>query len=104
MDMIVRQICIGEKKMNDTNNEQKQIVMYTTSWCPDCHRAKYLLDEYGISYINIDVEADAAGLAFVQQVNNGQRVVPTIVFPDNSILVEPTNQQLAEKVGLELER
>lgn len=88
--------------MTHTDNTQKQIIMYTTSWCSDCYRAKYLLDEYGVSYINIDVESDTEALAFVKRVNNGQRVVPTIVFPDNTILVEPTNKQLAEKAGFEL--
>ncbi|MCA9918067.1 MAG: NrdH-redoxin [Anaerolineales bacterium] len=88
--------------MTQNENKDAQIIMYTTSWCSDCHRAKYLLDEYGVSYKNIDVEENAEALAFVQQVNNGRRVVPTIVFPDNSILVEPSNRQLAEKVGIEL--
>lgn len=88
--------------MTDQENKKAQIVLYTTSWCPDCHRAKYLLDEYGVAYIDIDVEQDQEALAFVKQVNNGNRVVPTIVFPDSSILVEPSNKQLAEKVGFEL--
>lgn len=82
--------------------ESDKIVMYSTSWCPDCHRAKYILDEYGIEYVNIDVDKDEAGLAFVKQVNHGRRVVPTIVFPDKTILVEPSNQMLAEKIGVEL--
>lgn len=88
--------------MSHIENENAQIIMYTTSWCPDCHRAKYLLDEYGVPYVNIDVDEDATGLEFVKQVNNGRRVVPTIVFPDNSILVEPSNTQLAEKAGFQL--
>ena len=88
--------------MSDQENVTPRIIMYTTSWCPDCHRAKYLLDEYGVPYTDIDVEKDDAGLAFVKQVNGGNRIVPTIVFPDNSILVEPSNRQLAEKAGFEL--
>ena len=79
-----------------------KIQVYSTSWCPDCHRAKYILDEYGITYDEIDVEQNADGLNFVKQVNNGNRVVPTIVFPDGSILVEPSNQTLATKLGVEL--
>lgn len=79
-----------------------QIQMYTTSWCPDCHRAKYILNEYAITYSEIDVEKDEAGLAFVKQINNGRRVVPTIIFPDGSILVEPSNATLASKLGIEL--
>lgn len=88
--------------MIDQEENNAQIVMYTTSWCPDCHRAKYLLDEYGIPYLDIDVETDELALAFVKQVNNGKRIVPTIVFPDKTILVEPSNTVLAKKAGFEL--
>ena len=80
----------------------EKIVMFSTSWCSDCSRAKYILDEYGIEYINIDVDQDQAGLAFVKDVNQGKRIVPTIVFPDKTILVEPSNQMLAEKLEIEL--
>ena len=76
--------------------------MYVTSWCSDCHRAKFLLDEYGIDYEEYDVDADAAALAYVRQVNGGQRVVPTIVFPDGSLMVEPPTQMLVEKLDITL--
>ena len=85
----------------DTANGES-IIMYTTSWCPDCHRAKHLLNEYGIPYVEIDVEEDANALTLVKQVNRGRRVVPTIIFPDGSILVEPPTLTLAEKLGLKL--
>lgn len=88
--------------MSETENNAAQIIMYTTSWCSDCHRAKYLLDEYGIAYTAVDVEQDPVALEFVKRVNNGRRVVPTIVLPDQTILVEPSNALLAEKVGFEL--
>lgn len=84
---------------HETGND---IVVYSTSWCSDCHRAKYILDEYGIRYVNVDVEENEAAAAYVRLVNQGARVVPTIVFPDGSVLVEPSNQALADKVGIEL--
>jgi glutaredoxin len=80
------------------------ILVYSTSWCSDCHRTKHLLNEYGIDYTEIDVDRDEAGLAFVKKTNNGHRVVPTMVFPDGMILVEPSNSVLATKLGLILER
>lgn len=78
------------------------IVMYTTSWCSDCQRAKYVLDEYGVAYREVDVERDAAGMAFVRRVNGGRRTVPTLVFPDGTLLVEPTVAELAERAGIDL--
>ncbi len=43
--------------------------------------------------VNIEDDEDAAEL--VQTLNNGMRSVPTIVFPDGSVLVEPSNAALA---------
>ena len=78
-----------------------QITVYSTVWCPDCKRAKRFFAEQRVSYVNIDIEQDAEAMAFVERANNGMRSIPTIVFPDGSILVEPSNAQLAEKLGLQ---
>ena len=79
---------------------QKRITMYGTTWCPDCHRSRKFLDERGIPYEWIDVEQDAQAMAYVTQVNQGQRRVPTILLPDGSILVEPSDAELGDKLGL----
>lgn len=78
-----------------------QIIVYSTVWCPDCKRAKKFLAEHRIPYENRDVELDEKARAFVEKVNNGMRIIPTIVFPDGSILSEPSHAQLAEKLGLQ---
>lgn len=49
---------------------------------------------------NVASFIDPAAMAYVEKVNNGMRSIPTIVFPDGSILVEPTNAELARKLGL----
>jgi thioredoxin reductase (NADPH) len=82
-------------------NNTGSIVLYGTTWCPDCRRTKQFFGEQRIPYVNVDIERDAEAMAFVEQVNNGMRSTPTIVFPDGSILVEPSNAQLAEKLGIE---
>jgi glutaredoxin-like protein len=76
------------------------IVVYGTKWCPDCSRARRLLERNKIAYSWIDVDTERQADGFVRSVNQGKRSVPTIVFPDGSILVEPTNQGLAKKLGL----
>ena len=78
-----------------------QIKVYSTVWCPDCKRAKHFFAENRVSYTNIDIEQDATAMAFVEKANHGMRIIPTIVFPDGSILSEPSNAQLAEKLGLQ---
>jgi len=77
------------------------IIVYSTVWCPDCKRAKRFFGEQRVPYINIDIEKDPEAMAFVEQINNGMRVVPTIIFPDKSILAEPSNAELASKLGLQ---
>ncbi|NLG96666.1 MAG: FAD-dependent oxidoreductase [Chloroflexi bacterium] len=77
------------------------IVVYSTVWCSDCKRAKKFFGEQRIPYINIDIEQDPQAMAYVERINNGMRIVPTIVFPDGDVLVEPSNAQLAAKLGLQ---
>ena len=75
------------------------IVMYGTTWCPDCTRSKRYLDQHGVSYTWIDIEKDKAARDYVVQVNHGRRSVPTIVFPDGSVLVEPSDVELGKKIA-----
>lgn len=76
------------------------IRIYGTKWCWDCHRALGLFDKYNIPYEWVNIDEDKSAEQYVLQANNGMRSVPTIVFSDGSILVEPSNSQLAEKLGL----
>jgi thioredoxin reductase (NADPH) len=78
-----------------------QIIVYSTVWCPDCKRAKKFFGEQRVPYVNIDIEQDPDAMTFVEKVNEGKRIIPTIVFPDGSILVEPSNAELAAKLGLQ---
>ena len=77
------------------------IKLYGTAWCDDCKRAKQFFGEQRVHYDFIDVDADADGMAYVEQVNDGKQVIPVIVFDDGSTLVEPSNAELAEKLGLQ---
>ena len=80
---------------------EPEITVYGTSWCPDCKRAKQFFGEQRVHYRFVDVDVDEAGLAFVEQVNDGKRVIPVIVFGDGSRLVEPSNAEMAAKLGLQ---
>lgn len=77
------------------------ITLYGTGWCPDCKRSKQFFGEQRVPYHYVDIDNDPESVAFVEQTNNGLRSIPTIVFPDGAVLVEPSNAQLAEKLGMQ---
>jgi thioredoxin reductase (NADPH) len=79
---------------------EPQITVYGAYWCPDCRRSKQFLGEHQIPYQWVDIEQDPAGEEFVIAKNNGKRIIPTVVFGDGSALVEPSNAELAAKLGL----
>ncbi len=81
--------------------EQKPIKMYATPGCGDCRMASRWFDSHGIPYEYINIAEDEDAAAYVVRVNGGMRSVPTIVFPDGSILVEPNTRQLAAKFSLD---
>jgi thioredoxin reductase (NADPH) len=80
--------------------DQPEITMYGAYWCPDCSRSKAFLGEHQIPYKWVDIEQDSDGEAYVIEKNAGKRIIPTIEFKDGSILVEPSNAELADKLGL----
>jgi mycoredoxin len=77
---------------------EQNIKVYGTSWCPDTARARQCLTRCGATFSWCDIELDPEGCAFVEKINKGKRRVPTIVFPDGAILVEPSNEELIGKV------
>ncbi len=77
------------------------IKLYGTNWCSDCKRSKKFLGEQRIHYEFVNIEEDQEGQAFVQRVQNGGMTIPTIVFDDGSILIEPSNAEVAAKLGLD---
>src|SRR5512146_1462795 len=76
------------------------IMVYGATWCPDCKRAKQFFGEQRIQYNNIDIDEDLQSVEFVEKINSGKRTIPTIIFPDGTVLAEPTNAELARKLGL----
>lgn len=77
------------------------ITIYGANWCPDCKRSKDYMDSHKIQYDYIDIETTPEAVSKVEQINNGLRRIPTIVFDDGSVLVEPSNKELADKLNLE---
>lgn len=77
------------------------ITLYGATWCPDCRRSKAFLSEHRIPYTYVDLEEHPEATAVVEEFNGGKRIIPTIVFPDGSFVAEPSNEELADKLGLQ---
>ena len=80
--------------------QEANITVYGAPWCPDCRRSKQFLGEQRIPYLWVDIDEDEEGRNRVQALNDGKQIIPTIVFQVGSILVEPSNADLAAKLGI----
>jgi mycoredoxin len=76
-----------------------QIVMYSTQTCSDCFRVRAFFEANKIPFLHVLLEDNREATEFVVSMNKGYQSVPTIIFPDGSILVEPTWQDLVEKAS-----
>lgn len=79
-------------------SQPRDFTMFTTSWCPFCNRLKKLLNEREIPFTEVDVEDDADAAAFVESVNDGNRVVPTVLFADGSTQTNPGASKVVAKL------
>jgi thioredoxin reductase (NADPH) len=77
-----------------------EIQLYGASWCPDCRRAKKFLADQRVDFDWHDIDGRDDLEALVEERNGGKRIIPTIIFPDGSHMAEPSNEELADKLGL----
>src|SRR5271157_2729120 len=83
------------KRSSDLYNLNPSMIMvYGAVWCPDCKRAKQFFGDQRIQYFNVDIDDDPQSVEFIEEINEGKRIIPTIIFPDG---------QLAQKLGLNME-
>ena len=80
---------------------EQQIRIYGADWCIDCNRARRFMNQNQIPYQWINIDHDKEGEQIVLKVNRGYRSIPTILFEDGSVLVEPSNAELARKLGVQ---
>ena len=55
------------------------IKVYGANWCSDCVTAKRFLDSKGVDFEYIDITDNQQALALVEKINNGRRVIPTLI-------------------------
>ena len=75
------------------------ITMYGAEWCPDCLRAKAFLEENKIDFTFINLDLDKSAAAEVERLNQGKRMIPTIIIGDQTY-TNPDNAVLASVLGI----
>lgn len=74
--------------------------MYTTPWCGYCFRLKAQLNREGIAFEMVDIEQEPSAALLVEQVNDGNQTVPTLVFSDGTAMTNPSVAQVKEKLAV----
>ncbi|WKD58062.1 Mycoredoxin 1 [Corynebacterium capitovis DSM 44611] len=75
------------------------MTIYATSWCPFCRSLLSALENTGLDYEVVDVEAPGndEAAAWVESVNGGNRVVPTVRYSDGTHATNPSLAQVMAK-------
>jgi mycoredoxin len=75
------------------------LTVYSTTWCGYCVRLQKMLDREGIPYAEVNIEQDEAAAELVQNVNGGNRTVPTVIFADGTALTNPSIDQVKQALA-----
>ena len=107
---IIPTLIINGKSYTNPNNDQLaavlgindgyRIVLYGADWCPDCRKSKAFLTDNKINFHFIDTELNEWAIPLITKLNNGKRRIPTIVINDDTVLVEPSNEELRQALEI----
>ena len=70
------------------------------SWSPQSYAVKEFLSRNGVPYQWLDVDGDESVRELVAGITEDPAALPVVLFPDGAALVRPTQQELAERVGI----
>ena len=73
--------------------------MFGADWCGDCRQAKAWLRNNHVPFTDVDVEQDEAARERAVELAKGRTNLPVVVLPDGSVLIEPTDAELAGALG-----
>ncbi len=77
------------------------VKVYATVWCEDCKRVRKFLGEQKAHYDFVDIEREPSGLFYVERLNKGKIIVPTLTI-DDEVFPNPSNFEMAAALGLQV--
>ncbi|MGH8220010.1 MAG: glutaredoxin 3 [Steroidobacteraceae bacterium] len=84
-----------------SSGARPRVVMYATDWCPYCARARRLLEDKGVPFEEIDVEARPDARAEMIERSGGRSSVPQIFIGDTYVGGSDDLLTLDESGGLD---
>ena len=81
-----------------TPETSSHVTIFAADWCPFCRKLRERLDRTETPYDLVDVEADPEAAAWVESVNGGNRVVPTVRYSDGTHATNPEASAVRAKL------
>lgn len=78
--------------------------LFGADWCADCRRTKSWLRRHGVSFEEFDTDSDPTLRSRAAEIAGGRSSIPVVVTPDGTVLVEPSNVELAAALSAHGER
>lgn len=85
-----------------TPRDDAALTVYSAPWCPHCKRVKRFLAAHRTPYRQIDIDGDPAAIDELKALQGGRQIIPTVVYGDGSHDVNPSDEDLARRIGLDL--
>jgi mycoredoxin len=81
----------------------KEVILYSTSWCCDCRRAKAFLRDRGVAFREVNIDDAPEAEKIVLEANNGRRKVPTLEVEGRYFACSPFDPyKLADELKIPL--
>ena len=79
------------------------LTVYGAAWCPHCKRVKKFLTAHRVHYAFIDIDANPDAIGKLKELQAGGQIIPTVIYPDGTHEVNPSDEALARRLGLSRE-
>ena len=86
--------------MNVDSADKPVMTVYGAAWCPHCKRVKKFLAAHKVRYANVDIDAEPEAIERLKELQDGGQIIPTVVYPDGTHEVNPSDEALARRIGL----
>ena len=90
--------------MATTPETNSPVTVFATSWCPFCARLitdlrRADLAEGTVDIVDVDAPGTEALSEWIESVNDGNRIVPTVLYSDGSHATNPPAADVLAKIA-----